>query len=535
MRNRRVNKLVLAILVTMRFAPTASWAQWEITSWRTTLPLPVPMPASDAVSYGDHILLFAPPFGAFVGDVDLLSGDVLAWRSTLAIPSYVTVVSAGVAIVGDHVVVPGHPASAVGVLAADGSIAAWQPGPATNTPATGSRAVAVDGDRIYAVGGGAPFVVFTSVETATLAPDGTLGEWETLTPLPFPINDGLAFVHQDRLYVFGGHSSTPGGDLSHGREVHRAAILPDGTLGGWAFAGLLLEPRTNCDYLLFEDTIHVVAGGVHSFMLSSVESALLDDFGSTADHILSAPLPTVLNEHATAVVGRFGYVIGGNDRFFGGGPQSAVYVAELGEQNTAPVADAGPDRIVAAGPSCLAEVRLDGSGSFDPDGDPLTFVWDGTGGPYLGETIEIVLPLGAHTFALAVNDGRGGEDSDEAIVSVVDETPPSVAATASPEWLWPPNHRMVEVMVDASAADACDPSPSCRVTGVSSDEPADATGSGNTAPDWEITGATSVRLRAERTGGGDGRVYPIAVACADSAGNLGTATATVRVPKSQKR
>jgi hypothetical protein len=57
-------------------------------------------------------------------------------------------------------------------------------------------------------------------------------------------------------------------------------------------------------------------------------------------------------------------------------------------------------------------------------------------------------------------------------------------------------------------------------------------GDGNTEPDWEITGDLTVDLRAERAGGGDGRIYSIVVECTDASGNSSVDTVFVCVPLS---
>lgn len=61
-------------------------------------------------------------------------------------------------------------------------------------------------------------------------------------------------------------------------------------------------------------------------------------------------------------------------------------------------------------------------------------------------------------------------------------------------------------------------------------EPDNGLGDGDTANDIVINTDGTVSLRAERAGGGSGRVYTMTYLAVDVAGNTSTASATVTVP-----
>ena len=124
-------------------------------------------------------------------------------------------------------------------------------------------------------------------------------------------------------------------------------------------------------------------------------------------------------------------------------------------------------------------------------------------------------------------------------VTVTDDEAP-VITTAGPFALWPPNHKYATFTVSdlvTSVTDNCDGNisiGSVLITGVSSDEPENSSGDGNTLNDIVIAAdCKAVDLRAERMGSGNGRVYTITLKVTDAEGNVSTATVKVSVPKSQ--
>ena len=68
------------------------------------------------------------------------------------------------------------------------------------------------------------------------------------------------------------------------------------------------------------------------------------------------------------------------------------------------------------------------------------------------------------------------------------------------------------------------------ITGIRQDESVNDGADGNTCPDGSGIGAGTALVRAERNGGGDGRVYQIAFRARDTRGDVCQGTVTVCVP-----
>ncbi|MFP3915375.1 MAG: ExeM/NucH family extracellular endonuclease [Actinomycetota bacterium] len=134
--------------------------------------------------------------------------------------------------------------------------------------------------------------------------------------------------------------------------------------------------------------------------------------------------------------------------------------------------------------------------------------------------------------ALYAPDPFRSSDHDPVIVGldVCDEVPPEVSVTLDRTVLWPPNHQYQTVNATVEATDNFDPDPSVELVSVTSNEPDNGEGDGNTVDDIVIVDDTTFQLRAERSGLGDGRVYTVTYEAEDDCGNTTQGTATVTVP-----
>jgi hypothetical protein len=253
----------------------------------------------------------------------------------------------------------------------------------------------------------------------------------------------------------------------------------------------------------------------------------------------------------------------------GGEIRGQLIPQEVPESNSPPVLVCPQDSTNQCGSPALVTAQVS-----DPDGDALTVVWTVNGSAAQTNTLPAHSPpqtnmvafmadlsLGTNTVDITVTDSATNTTSCTSTVTVADTIPPVIAsASASPNVLWPPNHRWVDVVVRANVSDACGAT-TWQIISVSSNESGNRNGNngngngngnghghgngngngngggnnnGQTGEEWQITGPHTVKLLAERNGNGHGRVYSITIQAQDAAGNVSlTKVVTVTVPHDQ--
>lgn len=129
--------------------------------------------------------------------------------------------------------------------------------------------------------------------------------------------------------------------------------------------------------------------------------------------------------------------------------------------------------------------------------------------------------------------------SDRVMVNIRNINDPPACTLAQPSLasLWPPNHKMRQVLINGvSDNDSTYKNVALVITGVTQDESVVSHGSGHTSPDAVIQDMDpndAVLLRAEREGHGNGRVYQINFTASDGFESC-TGSVQVFVPRSRK-
>ena len=137
---------------------------------------------------------------------------------------------------------------------------------------------------------------------------------------------------------------------------------------------------------------------------------------------------------------------------------------------------------------------------------------------------HLIVGDGTHTVTWYAIDNAGNVETPPQVMSInIDKTPPSIPSlSADPAILWPPNHKMMNVVIGGSVADGGSGIASTIITIT------DEYGIYNmSVPDF----GNAIPLESWRAGTDmDGRLYTITAVTTDKAGNQSTGMTTVLVP-----
>ncbi len=131
-----------------------------------------------------------------------------------------------------------------------------------------------------------------------------------------------------------------------------------------------------------------------------------------------------------------------------------------------------------------------------------------------------------HISTLFAPDAYRSSDHDPVLIGVCQA--PTLSVSVSPNVLKPPNHKYQTVKAAATTSGDVT---NLDLVSVTSNEPDNGQGDGDTANDIVIVDDLTVKLRAERSGNGNGRIYTLTWEATNACGATVTATATVTVPK----
>jgi hypothetical protein len=156
------------------------------------------------------------------------------------------------------------------------------------------------------------------------------------------------------------------------------------------------------------------------------------------------------------------------------------------------------------------------------------------GGPWKTYSSAETFTDGVYTIEYRSSDLVGNVEASKSISFKIDTTNPTASIVLDQTTLSPPNHKLVTINVAIDSKDAASQIESVVLTSITSNEPDNGLGDGDTENDIQNadfgTNDLSFSLRAERSGNGTGRVYTITYTITDKAGNKTIISSEVSVP-----
>jgi hypothetical protein len=203
-------------------------------------------------------------------------------------------------------------------LDASGALGAWTQGPDLPLPVMHHTCSAARG-WLYCFGGRGLDSKSTTMAARAKIDDatGTIAAFEALPALAHDRSHHMACVRKDVIYLVGGLSGDPAGVNAPLQDVVHASVAADGSLGDFDSAGTLPAPLSVTNAQLFNDELYAFGGfedvkGALPYTSSILRGRFAED-GSLTFETLPAKLATArAHVHQAPMYKRWIYVVGGH-------------------------------------------------------------------------------------------------------------------------------------------------------------------------------------------------------------------------------
>jgi len=294
----------------------------DITEWIKVGDLPEPLSNSQAIITKNKVYLLGGHTGyslvntVYTANIDN-DGNIGEWTKANSLPGplynpQAVVANNRVYLLNGHIRCAGGDVVFTAHIDKDGNIGGWSKSDTLPEPLFQSQAFVIR-DRIYLLGGYRVDNFSNKVYTALVNKDGTLGRWEESNPLPGPLSNSQLVVTKNRVYLMGGNTDC----INVASTVYTADIESDGSIGKWTISDPLPKALSSFQTVVTSNKVYLLGGYEYNGkkdvggILDTVYMADVNEDGSLGKWITGSPLPEPLFASQAVITKNYIYLLGG--------------------------------------------------------------------------------------------------------------------------------------------------------------------------------------------------------------------------------
>jgi len=305
----------------------------DITGWVADTSLPQPILHSQAVVTSSKVYLLGGHNGtSYLNTVYSASievnGSIGGWSlETNSLPdaigySQAVITKDRVLLLGGH----NNAAQLSSVYSApidsNGSIGVWVPETSLLQPIDRAQAITMN-NKVYLLGGHNGSTYLNTVYSTSVDANGSIGTWQVEQSLPNGLAASQAVVTNSKIYLLGGESITNSTDI-----VYSTTFDTNGSIGIWQTEANLPTQLSYQQTIMTKERVYMLSGNVVSTYSTSTYSAPIDANGNIGTWSVSSSLPGILAHTQAVVTKNKVYLLGG---YSGSAYTGVVYSAPFAD------------------------------------------------------------------------------------------------------------------------------------------------------------------------------------------------------------